>query len=959
MSSSSFRLPSRARALSSLLLCTILLVTSASAATMASSQLSALLEVADQIPALKSLSTGAWTSSNLAASCNASNTALGVLSCNSTGFVTSLSITSGSGPAPESIANLTALTSLSLRYAMTGTLPSSWSSLVNLSSLSIENTQLIGGLPDAWTLMPRLSVLAVDFNETNAVVSSPPTWLSRLVSYRISNANWSGTSFPEWLVNSTVTNSVSLINCPTLTSSTTTAPSSSNATAPSSSPAPSSSAFPSSLLTNVILGAFTYTSAPSGSSTSFGSGASLPDFSGMTQLSSLTLGGLDFSGSLSSFTAAFLPSSLQILSLTDFPSLSGTIPQDLVDSTSLTSLSLGAMPKIFGDAAMPSNPAEATLATIHYDNLGLNGTIPQLALASSVVELSITKMAKLRGPFPEPFTATQVSSDSTLSCNVQSIVLSKNPAFGGSIPTTLVTQCSELETLVLDSSALTGSIPASFQSIASDVFSALSISGNPTSGTIPGIGPWKLNAQLSLVLSNASLTGSLPASLVSLNFTTFDLSQNKLDLCSTTASATKSYSSFFAASSSATCDLSYQTPQECGCTGTWPSACFEKRAMLSTCATTTPSVSPAPITPTTPTTPSSSTPNTGSSTPTASVPVATARNRIEPLAICYASEGTAHKYFFFAYRNTNNYAVNSSQVSSSALSPSGTIPSVFEVGTVYYAVFVDSINATSASWSLEGYTATVKTACDNSSSISLTLSFSSTVTNLANIISSVANLTGAPSSSVTAKSGMKRANDVTITVSPNSQVSTASASAAILNGYGSITDGTATASSANLDSTPTVSDAVSDVPSSSPSASPSAPTLDSGVVPYDTAYADPVYTPILEISWPELHVPHGLNDGEVSGIVIGSILAVIILVVFLVVFLTKTPKNPSFHSKNPSTTKDRRRYANQSVATEPAYEAPSLTTKTAGDDEESEDAEFAEKSSTSTTSSTDDSARGE
>lgn len=889
---------------------------------MATSQLNALLEVADQLPALKVLSSGAWTSSNLAASCDAPNTALGISSCNSTGYVTSLSISSGTGPAPESIANLTALSSLSTSYTMTGSLPASWSALTNLATLDITNTQLVGGLPDAWTTMP-LSVATIVFNATNPVLSAPPTWLSRLATYSITNANWSVTSFPAWLANSSITTSMSLVNCPMAGS------------------------FPSALTTNAVLESFTYTTAPYGSSTTFGTGSTLPNFSALTQATTFILGGMGYSGLIASVVSA-VPVNAQTVSLSDFPNLSGSIPQSLLDSTELTSLTLAGMPQVTGNVVVPSDADESGLATIVYDNLGLNGTIPQQALASSTDSLTITNMPKLRGPFPEPFTAAQVASDASLACDITSIVLSGNPSFGGSIPTTLMQRCSKIEKLVLDASALVGSIPSSFTGIASSAFSSLSISGNPTNGTIPSIGPWSSSSLLSLTLSNASLTGSIPASLVSLNFSTFDLSQNELDLCTTTSAATQSYSSYFSTASGATCDLSYQTPQECGCTGTWPSACFTRREMLATCASTpVPSASPSsssPLAPTpTPITPTANTTIAPSSVPFTAAPTTTSapvpgRIRVEPFGICYSTQGS-HRYFYFGYRNNNTYAVNSSSVGDSVLTPSnGAVPTSYASGTAYYAVSVDNAVAFVATWSLEGYTATVNSVCDNTTDAKFTLSFSSVVANLSTIIDSVASITGAPSASISAQSSAKRANDVTITVSPNNQVSTAVASASLINNYGSITDGSATATSVNLDSTPSTTTAIVNEP------------IYSGPVS-DT----PVDAPLYQASWPELHSPSGLNHGQVAGIIIGVILAVIVLVVLLLVVFTKTPRNPGIHSKNPSTTRGRGRYANHaSVATEPAYEAPS--TKTAGDDADadSEDAPFAEKPSESS-SSTDDS----
>lgn len=908
----------RLRAFLLAFLCTIVLVQSVSAVTMATSQLDALLDVADQVPALKTLSSGAWTSSNIAASCDTPNTALGISSCNSTGYVTSLTISSGTGPAPESIANLSALTALSTSYTMTGSLPASWAALTNLATLDITNTQLVGGLPDVWTAMP-LSVANVVFNATNSVLSVPPTWLSKLASYSITNANWSETSFPAWIVNSTVTTSISLVNCPMAGS------------------------FPSALSTNVVLDSFTYTTASEGSSTSFGSGTALPNFSAMTLTTTFALGGLGYSGG---FASVAIPVNAQTVSLSDLPNLSGSIPQSLLDTTSLTSLTLAGMPLVTGNVVVPSDASESVLETLVFDNLGLDGTIPQQALASSTASLTITNMAKLRGPFPEPFTAAQVTSDASLACDITTIVLSGNPSFGGSIPTTLMERCSNIESLVLDSSALVGSIPSSFSSIASTVFSSLSISGNPTNGTIPNIGPWHSSSTLSLILSNASLTGSIPAALVTRHFSTFDLSQNELDLCSTTAAATQSYSTYFSAASGATCDLSFQAPQECGCTGTWPSACFTRREMLATCASgTTPSSNPPTSSSSGPSSePASTTVVSPTGVPFSSAPTSTnaptsGRIRVEPFGICYSGQDS-HGYHFFGYRNNNTFSVSASEVSESVLYPDmGTVPSVFTPGIHYYAAAIDNRVAYAATWSLDGYTATVLYECIDYLDVNLTLSFSSVVADLDAIVLSVANLTGATTDAVTAYSSAKRANDVTITILPNSGITTAIASARILNNYGSITDGTATATSATLDSLPTISEAIVNTP-----------------VYNGPVAAAPIDPPITEISWPELHAPHGINHGQTAGIVIGAILAVITLTVVLIVVLTKTPHNPRINSKNPSTTRGRARYANHaSVATEPAYEAPS--TKTAGDDAESEDAPFAEKKSESSsdTSSTDDS----
>ena len=887
-----------------LLIASLCIFQSVTAVTMASSQLNALLDVADQIPALKSLTIGAWTQTNIAASCDVANSALGVVSCDSTGLVTSLSLTSGSGPAPASIANMTALTTLFANYTMTGTLPDAWSSLKHLITIHIESPQLTGGIPASWSAMP-LSAATIVFDASNSVLSVPPTWLSHLISYKIANVNWSETVFPEWLANSTVTTDAALINVPMAGS------------------------FPSALLENDLLGSFTYTSAPQGAHTSFGSGLALPSFAAMTALNSITLGGLSYSGSIGPATFPLSSASFTDVSLSDLPNISGTIPQSLLDASSLASLILDGLTQLIGNAVAPTDPSQSSLETLIYNNLGLNGTLPQQLLAGSLQTLTISNLKSLRGTIPEPYSAASINSNPDLACNLKSIVISGNSKLEGTIPASLAQQCDSINVLVLDSNNLTGAIPSSFESLASNVLHTLSISGNPNSGSIPSIGPWSPSSSLSLRLESAGLSGIIPASLLNQNFTVLSLAGNELDLCSTMATATQSYSSFFAATSDATCDLSFQSPQECGCPNTWPSACFTRREMLATCASnpSSPSatVAPAPNSESSPVSPPTSMPVASSpvATPTI-VPTSTTPNsshiRVEPLAICYSGEGS-HQYFYFAYRNNNTFSVSASLTTGNAFSPSGSNLSYvasFEPGTHLFAVTVDNPATATASWTLDGYTATVSTACSNSTSVVFSVSFSSAVTNTSALARSVSILTGAPLSAITieSSSSKKRANEMTISVAPNAQVSTASISSAILNHAGSLSDGNAVGTASSLISNaPAMT--VGEIQQSPVSAQPT--------------IALPIGPPITEISWPTLHAPRGLGRGKIAGIIIGSSLGTILLVTILVVSLTATPRNPSMHSKPVSTT--RRRYnQHASVATEPAYEAPS-TTRTAGDDD--------------------------
>ena len=350
-------LPLRALALLLVILACYVALTPVSAVQTDDGQVQAMMQASQQ-------SGFGWAAEFLRNACTTGYA--GVQSCNETGFVTSIvlkgAITAGPPPA---FSGLVALRSLKLTYTLNGTLPSSWSSLTQLETLVLGDYdgRLTGALPASWSAMTELKTFEVWFVDpyrqpVTPIASTPPSWLGNLESVSVSLAYWPNSVLPASIGTSTTLKNLKLFRCNF------------------------KGAFPSGLITNTHLETLDFAfDFP----TPFGTGFTFPsDVSGMTNLTKLAISGGSFTGSL----PAAYPPKLALLALSRIPTLTGTIPQAIVDHPTLTSFTLGdLMTGISGPLRFPSNPTTSLLTTYTMSDMSVTGTIPSSVLGLSLLPI--------------------------------------------------------------------------------------------------------------------------------------------------------------------------------------------------------------------------------------------------------------------------------------------------------------------------------------------------------------------------------------------------------------------------------------------------------------------------------------------------------------------------------------------------------------------------------------------
>ncbi|CAG8517872.1 4233_t:CDS:2 [Acaulospora colombiana] len=194
-------------------------------------------------------------------------------------------------------------------------------------------------------------------------------------------------------------------------------------------------------------------------------GNSIPPSIGSTSLTTLTISGQGITGNIPDFlgNSKTLKSNLQNL----FNSLTGTIPQSLMNLVSLKSINL--------------------------EGNKLNGPIPTSISATSFPSLNLINLGinNLTGSIPD--------SISTLS-NLASLVLTTND-LTGNIPSS-ITKLTNLKVLDLSTNKLNGNIPSGV----GDIF----LLKNSLTGVIPGGICQRTYAQCDLSSNNLSSSGSPP-----------------------------------------------------------------------------------------------------------------------------------------------------------------------------------------------------------------------------------------------------------------------------------------------------------------------------------------------------------------------------------------------------------------------------------------------------------------
>lgn len=498
-------------------------------AALDSAEVTACLSIADAVPELKTWITGEWTQVNIE-SCNAIG-----MTCDASGtHVVELDFSSvtAEGTVPAAISALTSLTRFTAKLVLTGTLPASWSSLTALTELVLDSSSLTGPIPSAWSTMTVLNTLNLNFETSTA--HALPSWLGRVNAITIGNAKL--TEFPTFM--STTTNTVGFLYLNNVDMA---------------------GSFPAALWSSTSLSELYISTA----GVDFSSGDTLPDLSGMTSLSLLTLAGNGLAGSLPSGW----PSNLQRFTLSTMPYLTGSLPQSLMDLPLLNTIYVSDMGGMSGNLLGATDPATAALATFTLRNTNLDGSITANFMnALSLRTIDIQANGYLTGPLPE------LSSSGVTNLNLREIKITDNALIGGSIPATWA-QLPSLTVLFLDSNGLVGTIPQSYAEFESSTFSTLSLAFNSLSGAMPNI---TFNGAMPLLyLTNCGLTGTIPASLSqSTDYGRLYLAGNNFNLCANAGTAEQAQltATFQGAS---LCQLTATAGRsDCDCLGTWPAACF-------------------------------------------------------------------------------------------------------------------------------------------------------------------------------------------------------------------------------------------------------------------------------------------------------------------------------------------------------------------------------------------------
>lgn len=528
-------------------LCLVACLVNRSGALLTADEIDACLEIAQAIPYLATRSNGPWVRGTLEQICNpAEPVSLGDIQCDSNGRPNTLYLTTDNlvGSFPDAISRLSSLVAIYIGTdpALTGTLPAAWSNLTSLQTLFITAAQ--GQIPASWSQMASLNTLTIQFLNSAPPTLQLPDWVSNSSTFRsLSLTTARFDPFPAKVASSTTLTALDLHNI-ALTGS-----------------------LPAALLVNEAL---MFLSISGLSDYSTGSGLVLPpDFSGMKSLTSLVLSTLGFSGSIAVF-----PKNMAILSIVDMPNLGGTIPSAIMDGP-LTRLFLANLPGLKGNLPSSTNPAASVLALFQLLNVGLDGTVPANFFdLATLATVSMINSTSLQGSLPE------LSAASCL--KLTTLTISGSPLLTGSIPNSLFT-CPRLFKVILDNNGFTGSLPAMLGNKTYNKYLYyLSISGNPTSGSIPSITMQR--AMLStLMLNDAGLTGTIPLSLVnSSRLSSLQLAGNNFDLCANANTTSQESLSTLLAAMTGTCDIT-PTCVSYDCPDVWPSNCIPNVATNNTC----------------------------------------------------------------------------------------------------------------------------------------------------------------------------------------------------------------------------------------------------------------------------------------------------------------------------------------------------------------------------------------
>lgn len=104
-----------------------------------------------------------------------------------------------------------------------------------------------------------------------------------------------------------------------------------------------------------------------------------------------------------------------------------------------------------------------------------------------------------------------------------------NVKLTGTIPSSLVSNCTRLSIISLAKNGLSGSIPAQFADV---MISGLILDDNALSGSLPPNLGTEFTLQNTFSVTNNQLNGTIPPSMYRV-FTSFNISRNNFDICAT------------------------------------------------------------------------------------------------------------------------------------------------------------------------------------------------------------------------------------------------------------------------------------------------------------------------------------------------------------------------------------------------------------------------------------------
>jgi hypothetical protein len=243
------------------------------------------------------------------------------------------------------------------------------------------------------------------------------------------------------------------------------------------------------------------------------------------------------------------------------------------------------------------------------------------------------------------------------------------------------------------------------------------------------------------------------------------------------------------------------------------------------------------------------------------------------LAVCWESDSTGNaRVAYFGYNNTHTAQRTIAASSNNVFNPSSSgAVTTFTPGVTYFAARVDLAVGATATWTLDGFMATIATtdaskACPNTA-VTINLAFGANVVDEAALKTSIANAASYPEASITlAGLSAKRDTNYAVTfasgVAGNSPIK---ASSLLSQNYATVTDGTATATGYSVATPPAVTPGNAVAPVSAPTTTP---------------------TPTASAPTPVSVPSPGFSGGAIAGIVIGSILAAVLVAVIIVLILT-------------------------------------------------------------------------